>query len=126
MTSISDDQVKVWVRFTLLLLCVQAVLMIGLMVTFIVTQSRTSADQRYLRMTDSLLDVQARMDRTEQNEIVLFRMLRNENDQRGVIPDWLPLPPSPHPKPAPNRTGSALPGDAFGDAPGDPAFGDTN
>ena len=121
MTNISNDQIKVWIRNTLLLLCLQAVLMIALMTAFIVIQSRTSADRQYVRVTDALLDMQARMERNEQNEAVLFRMLRNDSDQRGVIPDRIsisPIPPSP-PKPTPNRTGGVMPGDALGDALGD-------
>jgi hypothetical protein len=126
MTNIPNDQIKVWIRNTLLLLCLQAAIMIALMTAFIVIQSRTSADRQYVRVTDTLLDMQARMERNEQNEAVLFRMLRNDSDQRGVIPDRnsvYPIPPSP-PKPTTNRPGGVMPGDALGDVPEDTPQGD--
>jgi hypothetical protein len=83
---------------------------------------------RYARVTDKLLDMQAELTRVSQENQTLFRMLRSDNDQRGVIPDRrpgypapIPLPPQPQPQP-PYRPGS--PGDAMGDSFGE-TFGDT-
>jgi len=120
MTNIPNDPTQKWIRSTLVLQCLQAAMMIALLAVFLVILSQASADRRYVRVTDALLDTQARMERIEQNEAVLFRLLRNDGDQRGVIPDRIPVYPTPpQPKPAPYRPGSAMPGDAWGNIPGD-------
>ena len=124
MTNIPNDPTQKWIRSTLLLQCLQAVMIITVLAVFLVILSKTFADRRYVRVTDALLDTQARMERIEQNETVLFRLLRNDGDQRGVIPERIPVYPVP-PKPAPHRTGSVMPGDAWGNIPGD-SLGDVS
>ena len=116
-----------------LVIC-QTVFMVGLCWMYFPTRSKIEKDKQYVLFTDSILDIKARMDKLEQENIVLFRMLRNENEQRGVIPDNrgpvypVPLPPQPAPGWIPGQTGDSSVGDtAFGDIPefGE-SLGDTN
>jgi hypothetical protein len=65
-------------------------------------------DSKLLHVTDSILDLGARISRIEQENLILFRLLRNGNDQDGVVTDGdigrpsVPLPP------LPNRIGTPL------------------
>lgn len=85
-------------------------------------QPASKIDARFLTVMNTLLDVDARIGQMEREQAVLFRMLRNENEQRGVPPDrvvipepTIPLPPVPKPPPS-KRIGDAS-GDWMGDMP---------
>lgn len=51
-------------------------------------------DAKLLTVTNAILDLEARAARTEQDNAVLFRMLRNGNDRYGVIPETVTEPAS--------------------------------
>ena len=77
-------------------------------------------DKKFQTLTDSYLDMETRIVQVERENIMLFRMLRNENDRHGVIPEPImlpepefPLPQPPAPRPA-RRTGD-MPGESMGD-----------
>jgi hypothetical protein len=65
-------------------------------------------DAKMLPVTESLLNLQNRIERVDQENQILFRMLRNEN---GLLPDTSPLPviPLPPSRPIGGSLGDALP-----------------
>jgi len=113
------DWVERVAKVTTWLFVFQTVILLLVSILLARSQFDVSADKRYAKVTDAMLDAQARLDKLDQDNQVLFRMLRYDSDQRGVIP----TPLSPLPKPQPNRPGNA-PGGVPGDAMGDGAFGD--
>lgn len=65
-------------------------------------------DAKLLTVNNALLDMEARMLAVEQENILLFKMLRGDGDQHGLIPEMKPEPAA---VPLPPRTGQAI-GDA--------------
>ncbi|MCL2624976.1 MAG: hypothetical protein FWD31_15035 [Planctomycetaceae bacterium] len=75
-------------------------------------------DGKLLRFSNNLMDQEARLVQLERENMTLFRMLRNENEQRGLTPDRLYVPVAPVPLP-PGSSPVKIIGDAPGDLPGD-------
>jgi hypothetical protein len=73
-------------------------------------QPTPKVDAKLLNVTDAILDQGARLSRMEQENAILFRLIRHGNDQIGVIPDGEAEPnPRPVPlPPPPRRTGTPL------------------
>jgi hypothetical protein len=75
-------------------------------------------DGKLLNLSNNQMDQEARLTQLERENVTLFRMLRNENEQRGLVPDrrYDPVTPAPLP-PVPARTTGDTPGDLSGDMP---------
>ncbi len=87
-----------------------------LVVYLVFGQPTPKVDAKLLNVTDAILDLEARIARVEQENAILFRLIRSDRD--GVLPDggtstdrpFVPLPPSPG---GIGRT----PGETLGDVP---------
>jgi len=77
-------------------------------------------DGKLLNFSNNLMDQEARLVQLERENVTLFRMLRNENEQRGLMPDRLYVPVAPvplPPGPSPTKKTGDVPGDLMGDMP---------
>ena len=85
-----------------------------LVVYLVFLQPAPKYDAKFLTLTDSILDQDARLAQVEQENKLLFRLLRNESEQHGVIPDETVLPnPALVPLPIPQK----IIGETLGDSP---------
>lgn len=85
-----------------------------LVVYLVFLQPAPKYDAKFLTLTDSMLDQDARLAQVEQENRLLFRMLRNESERHGVVPDEDTVPvPSLVPLPGPKK----IIGESMGEAP---------
>lgn len=96
------------------LIALAAIVQTVLVVYLVFLQPAPKYDAKFLTLTDSMLDQDARLAQVEQENRLLFRLLRNENDQQGVIPDETLIPnPALVPLPTPKK----IIGETLGDSP---------
>jgi hypothetical protein len=91
--------------------------MVGLTVYSVLFRPEPKIDSRFVTVTESLLNLQNRVERIDQENQILFRMLRNEN---GLSETTSPLPVSvvpvlPPVKPLVKPLGDVINADTFGD-----------
>jgi hypothetical protein len=99
-------------------IAVCAVCQTVLMFYLVFLQPAVKVDLKFSKMSEAVLDLDARIASIERENMTLFRMLRAENDQRGVIPDYSPNYPDVSPLPPPRKTGDRKQGDTpLGDVP---------
>ena len=67
-------------------------------------QPAPKVDAKLLNVSDAILDQGARLSRVEQENVILFRLIRNGNDHVGIVPDGDRSVVSP----LPGRTGMPL------------------
>ena len=69
-----------------------------------------SLDKKLMTISENILDLNARLTRVEEENVTLFRLLRNPMES-GYIPEPTPvrvLPPIPQPMPKPKPIGSSV------------------
>jgi len=100
-------------RFIALAVALQTLVVIYL----VFGQPAPKLDGKLQTLSNNLMDQEARLVQVERENATLFRMLRNGNEQHGVLPDRnaLPVVPVPLP-PSPKRIGD-MPGDFPGEMP---------